>query len=137
MHSKALGLIETVGLAAAVEAADTCMKAANVELIGYELTKGFGMVTVKISGDVSAVQAAIDSAKIQAAAVNTVCATLVIPRPAAKLEIMIESSEVVGLVSEIKEESVCNLCNDPKCKRKKGMLKKLCLHFKSSEGGVI
>jgi len=150
MHSKALGLIETVGLAAAVEAADTCMKAANVKLIGYELTKGFGMVTVKISGDVSAVQAAIGSAKIQAATVNTVCATLVIPRPAAKLEIMIESSEVVGLLSEIKEEkieqviedkaekhSVCNLCNDPKCKRKKGMLKKLCLHFKSSEGGVI
>ena len=137
MHSKALGLIETVGLAAAVEAADTCMKAANVELIGYERAQGFGMVTVKISGDVSAVQAAIDSAKIQAATVNTVCAALVIPRPAAKLEIMIESSEVVGLASEIKEESVCNLCSDPKCKRKKGMRKKLCLHFKDCEGGVI
>ena len=137
MGSDALGLIETVGLAAAVEAADTCMKAANVKLIGYELTKGFGMVTVKISGDVSAVQAAINSAKIQAATVNTVYAALVIPRPAAKLEIMIESSEVVGLASELKEESVCNLCSDPKCKRKKGMRKKLCLHFKDCEGGVI
>jgi len=150
MRGNALGLIETVGLAAAVEAADTCVKSANVKLIGYELTKGFGMVTVKIEGDVSAVQAAIASAKIKAAEVNTVYATLVIPRPANKLEMMIKSSEVVGLISIIKEEKivevvedkvveqkVCNLCCDPQCKRKKGMPKKMCLHYKSSEGGVI
>ncbi|MBU3158833.1 BMC domain-containing protein [Clostridium frigoris] len=97
MSRGALGLIETVGLAAAIEAADTCMKSANVELIGYELTKGYGMVTVKIKGDVSAVKAAIESAKVSAANVNTVYATLVIPRPVDKLDLMIESSKTIGL----------------------------------------
>lgn len=158
MSGEALGLIETVGLAAAIEAADTCMKSANVELIGYELTKGFGMVTVKIKGDVSAVKSAIESAKMKAAAVNTVFATLVIPRPADKLHIIVESNEVVGLKSKFKQEKteeiieekivqkaeqkvveqeVCNLCYDPQCKRKKGMPKKMCLHYKSSEGEKI
>ena len=136
MSGEALGLIETLGLVAAIEAADTCMKSANVELIGYELTKGFGMVTVKIRGDVSSVQAAIESAKVSAAAVNTVYATLVIPRPADGLEIMIECSEVTVLESKFKKEEkiVCNLCNDPKCKREKGMPRKLCLHYENSEG---
>lgn len=187
MSRKALGLIETVGLAAAIEAADTCMKAANVELVGYELTKGYGMVTIKIKGDVSAVKAAIESAKVSAAAVNTVYATLVIPRPADKLDIMIESRDVIGLKSKFKEEKkiieiveekiekqngqklveeksviqeksileeepiiveeitqegkdeatdegLCNLCYDPECSRKKGMTKKLCMHYKDSEG---
>ena len=148
MSRVALGLIETIGLAAAIEAADTCMKSANVELIGYELTKGYGMVTVKIKGDVSAVKAAIESAKVSAAAVNTVYATLVIPRPVDKLDLMIESSNTIGLKNKfvgkketieipeeiIKEEVVCNLCYDPKCSRKKGMTRKACMHYKDSEG---
>ena len=46
----ALGFIETVGLAAAVAAADAACKAANVSLIGREISKGYGYVTVKISG---------------------------------------------------------------------------------------
>lgn len=160
MSGEALGLIETVGLAAAIEAADTCMKSANVELIGYELTKGFGMVTVKITGDVSAVKSAIESAKMKASAVNTVFATLVIPRPADKLDIIVRSKDVVGLKCKPKEEivivekivkqiknkvvehevvehEVCNLCYDPMCKRKKGMPKKMCLHYKVSEGEMI
>ena len=45
MSGKSLGLIETVGMSAAVEAADAAMKSANVSLVGYELTKGGGMVT--------------------------------------------------------------------------------------------
>ncbi|MBU3099197.1 MULTISPECIES: BMC domain-containing protein [Clostridium] len=108
MSRVALGLIETVGLAAAIEAADTCMKSANVELIGYELTKGYGMVTVKIKGDVSAVKAAIESAKVSAAAVNTVYATLVIPRPVDKLDLMIESSNTIGLKNKFvgKKETI-------------------------------
>lgn len=108
MSRDALGLIETVGLVAAIEAADTCMKSANVELIGYELTKGYGMVTVKIKGDVSAVKAAIESAKVSAAAVNTVYATLVIPRPVDKLDLMIESSKTIGLENKFagKKETI-------------------------------
>ena len=51
-------------------------KSANVKLIGYELTKGYGMVTIKIEGDVSAETSAINAAKISASSVNKVCSTL-------------------------------------------------------------
>ena len=55
----ALGLIETKGLVACIEAADAMCKAANVELIGYE-NVGSGLVTVMVKGDVGAVKAAVD-----------------------------------------------------------------------------
>ena len=64
---EALGTIETVGLAAAFEAADVACKTANVELIGYELAKGGGFVTIKVVGKVAAVNSAIDAAKAAAA----------------------------------------------------------------------
>jgi len=92
-----LGLIETIGLAAAVEAADIAVKSANVELVGYELAKGDGMTTVKLLGDVGAVKAAVDSAKAAAALVNKVYSTQVIPRPAAGLEHLVYSRDTVGL----------------------------------------
>ena len=57
---QALGTIEVVGLAAGIEAADVACKAANVELVGYELAKGGGYVTIKVLGQVGAVTAAID-----------------------------------------------------------------------------
>jgi microcompartment protein CcmL/EutN len=47
LFKSALGIIETVGLAAAIEAADTGVKSADVKLLGYELTKGYGLVAVK------------------------------------------------------------------------------------------
>nr|WP_315989447.1 BMC domain-containing protein [Desulforamulus aquiferis] len=56
MDKNALGLIEVVGLAAGMEAADAAVKAANIELVGYELTKGGGMVVIKLSGDVGALR---------------------------------------------------------------------------------
>ena len=56
----ALGLIETKGLVACIEAADAMCKAANVELIGYE-NVGSGLVTAMVKGDVGAVKAAVDS----------------------------------------------------------------------------
>ena len=62
MSGQSLGLIETVGMAAAVEAADAAMKSANVSLVGYELTKGGGMVTVKLEGEVGAINAAVAAA---------------------------------------------------------------------------
>ena len=80
---KSLGLIETQGLLGGVTAADAAVKSANVELIGYELTKGGGWTTVKIQGDVGAVKAAVDAAKIAAGKVCRVVSTRVIPRPAA------------------------------------------------------
>jgi microcompartment protein CcmL/EutN len=79
---KALGFIETVGLAAAIAAADAALKAANVKLIGRENSRGQGCITIKIIGDVGAVKAAIDAAKTVAGSVSRVWATDIIPRPA-------------------------------------------------------
>lgn len=96
MSQNALGLVEVIGLTAAIEAADTCLKSANVQLIGYEkVTKG--LVTVKIQGDVGAVKAAIEAAKSSAAKIGTVVSTLIIPRPAAALQLLVESETTIGL----------------------------------------
>nr|WP_321456940.1 BMC domain-containing protein [uncultured Cohaesibacter sp.] len=96
MSQKSLGLIETTGLTAAIEAADAAVKSANVELIGYELAKGGGMTTVKLYGEVGAVNAAIDAAKVAAAKVNKVVSTRVIARPADGMEAIVITKETVG-----------------------------------------
>lgn len=88
-----LGLIEVVGLVGAIEAGDTAVKAANVRLIGIELTKGGGMVTVKIEGEVSAVKAAVDAAVMAAERLTTVVSKLVIARPSAEVGKMVEPAE--------------------------------------------
>ena len=59
MSKLAIGMIETMGLAAGIEAADICLKAANINLVGYEFAKGSGMTVIKIEGNVGAVKAAI------------------------------------------------------------------------------
>ncbi len=80
MNSEALGMVETKGLVGAVEAADAMVKAANVELIGYEKI-GSGLVTVMVRGDVGAVKAATDAGAAAAAVVGEVVSIHVIPRP--------------------------------------------------------
>lgn len=90
-----LGLIEVVGLVGAIEAADTAVKAANVRVIDYELTKGGGMVTVKIEGEVSAVTAALDAAVMAAERLTTVVSKLVIARPSEEDARMVEVEELV------------------------------------------
>lgn len=82
MTGQALGLIEAVGLPAAVAAADAAVKAANVKLLGYELTKGGGLVIIKLEGDVGAIKAAVDAGAAEAKRVHGVWAVHVIPRPA-------------------------------------------------------
>ena len=72
------------------------MKAANVQLLGYELTKGGGMVVIKLSGDVGAVKAAVDAAAAAAARVNKVYATHVIPRPQQQLGGILLTKDTVG-----------------------------------------
>lgn len=195
MSKLALGIIETVGLAAAIEAADTAVKSANVTLLGYELTKGFGLVTVKIEGNVGAVKAAIEAGCAAAERVSKVWSKQVIPRPHVEIDDLIFSKETFGLsddkvksrelqeslkeedkeeekiidtkvdafreneeeekssveekeseesleitekdgqldsdkVMEIKKtDEVCNLCGDPKCPRKKGESKTICIHY--------
>lgn len=189
----AIGLIETVGLAGAIDAADAAVKSANVELIGMEYTKGDGMVVIKIEGDVGAVKAGIESARQSASKVCRVFSYKVIPRPSEQLEMFlptepevvheveafeeveaeIETETTEEVVEEVEEETIeavtedvekkkdsqeaeetkeesaegeekseepirlieddntvtCNICNDPKCTRKKGQVKRFCIHY--------
>lgn len=81
----ALGMIETKGLVASVEAADAMVKAANVVLIGKEYVGG-GLVTVMVRGDVGAVKAATDAGAAAAARVGELLSVHVIPRPHADVE---------------------------------------------------
>ena len=103
-----LGLIEVVGLVGAIEAGDTAVKAANVRLIGLELTKGGGMVTVKIEGEVSAVKAAVDAAVMAAEKLTTVVSKLVIARPSVEVGKMVEPTEETEekTTEVVEEESV-------------------------------
>ena len=82
---EALGMVETRGLVAAIEAADAMVKAANVVLIGSEKI-GSGLVSVMVRGDVGAVKAAVDAGSAAAATLGEVIATHVIPRPHADVE---------------------------------------------------
>lgn len=93
MIKQSIGLIETVGLSAAIAAADTAVKSANVTLIGYELSKGGGMVVVKILGEVGAVNAAIAAASIAATKVGKVYATKVIARVAEGIDLIVNSQD--------------------------------------------
>ena len=97
MTGNALGFIEVIGLTAAVEAADTAVKSANVRLLGYELARGGGMTAVKVTGDVGAVKAAVKSAAAAAGKVGQVVSVHVIPRPASGTERIVLSRETVGL----------------------------------------
>lgn len=79
-NSEALGMIETRGFTAMVEAADAMVKAAKVELIGFEKIGG-GFVTAIVRGDVAAVRAAVDAGIRAAEKVGEIVSTHVIPRP--------------------------------------------------------
>jgi microcompartment protein CcmL/EutN len=82
---EALGMVETRGLVAAIEAADAMVKAANVVLIGSEKI-GSGLVSVMVRGDVGAVKAAVEAGTAAATVLGEVVATHVIPRPHADVE---------------------------------------------------
>ena len=80
MSTEALGMIETRGLTAAIEAADSMVKAAEVTLIGTEKI-GSGLVSVMVRGDVGAVKAAVEAGATTASTLGELVATHVIPRP--------------------------------------------------------
>ena len=77
---EALGMIETKGLVALIEASDAMLKAANVTLIGWQKI-GSGLVTAFVVGDVAAVKAAVDAGSAAAGRVGEVVGVQVIPRP--------------------------------------------------------
>ncbi len=83
--SDALGMIETRGFAAMVEASDAMVKAARVELIGYEKIGG-GYVTAIVRGDVAAVKAATEAGARGAQRVGELVSVHVIPRPHANVD---------------------------------------------------
>jgi len=80
VYTDALGMIETRGFAAMVEAADAMVKAARVDLVGYEKTGG-GYNTAIVRGDVAAVRAALDAGNAAAQKVGEVISIHIIPRP--------------------------------------------------------
>ncbi len=82
---EALGMVETRGLVAAIEAADAMVKAANVTLIGSEKI-GSGLVSIMVRGDVGAVKAAVEAGGAAASRLGEVIATHVIPRPHGDVE---------------------------------------------------
>ena len=85
MALEALGMVETRGLVAAIEAADSMVKAANVELIGTEKI-GSGLVSVMVRGDVGAVKAATEVGGNAAGQLGELVAVHVIPRPHGDVE---------------------------------------------------
>ena len=85
MALEALGMIETRGLVASIEAADAMVKAANVTLIGTEKI-GSGLVSVMVRGDVGAVKSAVEAGGAAAAKLGEVIAVHVIPRPHSDVE---------------------------------------------------
>jgi len=85
VYSDALGMIECRGFAAMVEASDAMVKAAKVELTGYEKTGG-GYVTAIVRGDVAACRAAVDAGARAAEKVGEMVSTHVIPRPHASVD---------------------------------------------------
>lgn len=95
MSQKALGMIETVGILAAYEAADVALKSANVKLVGYEISRG-GLIVIKFTGDVSAVRSAVDAGKTAASKLSKVWSSHVIARPAAQIEKMINSEDTIN-----------------------------------------
>ena len=85
MAQDALGMVETRGLTAAIDAADAMTKAAEVTLVGTEKI-GSGLVTVLVRGDVGAVKAAVEAGEAAASKLGELVATHVIPRPHGDVE---------------------------------------------------
>jgi len=97
--AEALGMIETKGFAAMVEASDAMVKAAKVELVGYEKIGG-GFVTAIVRGDVAAVKAALEAGSRAAEKVGEVVSVHVIPRPHANVDLVLP----LGRAAQAKEE---------------------------------
>ena len=85
---EAVGMVETRGLVAAIEAADQMCKAANVTLIGTEKI-GSGLVTVMVRGDVGAVKSSVEAGSNAASSLGELIATHVIPRPHNDVEMIL------------------------------------------------
>ena len=98
--AEALGMIETKGFAAMVEAADAMVKAAKVELVSYERIGG-GYVTAIVRGDVAAVKAAIEAGVRGAEKVGEVISTHVIARPHSNIDLVLPLGRRQQVLAEL------------------------------------
>ena len=100
---QALGLIETRGLVAAIEAADAMVKAAKVRFLSRQKVKG-GLVAIMVAGDVGAVKAAVEAGSAAGKRVGTVVSSHVIPRPHNDIDALIpDSPEEIAQPEQKKE----------------------------------
>jgi len=100
MQERALGLVETRGLVAAIEAADAMVKAAQVVFLGKEVTDA-SLVTIKVVGEVGAVRAAVAAGAAAAGKVGQLVGTHIIPRPHEEAENLIyQAAEKARLEGE-------------------------------------
>lgn len=98
MHT-ALGLIETRGLVAAIEAADAMVKASNVKLLGKEVTRA-ALVTIKVIGDTAAVKSAVDAGAAAANRVGELISTHIIPQPDSQITVIIPEIDTKKIISK-------------------------------------
>src|SRR3954464_13480573 len=101
-QTEALGMIETKGFAAMVEASDAMVKAAKVELVGYEKIGG-GYVTAIVRGDVAAVKAATEAGARAAERVGELVSVHVIPRPHPNVDVTLPLGRAAKAKSELGE----------------------------------
>ncbi|MFV0444520.1 MAG: BMC domain-containing protein [Planctomycetaceae bacterium] len=92
---EALGMIETKGLVALIEASDAALKAANVQFVGWEKI-GSGFATMFLTGDVAAVKAAVDAGAAAAGKIGEVASVQVIPRPHEELAAVMPKAKGAG-----------------------------------------
>ncbi len=106
---QALGLIETRGLVAAIEAADAMVKAAKVKFLSRQKVKG-GLMAIMVAGDVGAVKAAVEAGTAAGKRVGTVVSSHVIPRPHNDIDAMIpvgpEKEETAGKKKKPQDKKV-------------------------------
>lgn len=93
---KALGMIETIGLVGAIEAADTALKTAEVEIVNRHIVKG-GIVTVELSGDVGAIKVAVEAGAEAAKKLGAFVSSHVIARPDEMVSKMIEENSITTI----------------------------------------
>ena len=112
---QALGIIETRGLVAAIEAADAMVKAAKVKFLSRQKVKG-GLMAIMVAGDVGAVKAAVDAGAAAGKRVGIVVSSHVIPRPHNDIDAMIPDGPQENIQPEQKKNR--NKSWDPKKRRK-------------------
>ncbi len=117
---QALGMIETRGLVAAIEAADAMVKAARVQLLGLQRAKA-GLITVMVAGDVGAVKAATDAGAAACERVGRMISAHVIPRPHGEIDMVIPQppDEAAGNAPPAKKKAGSGRSGKTKGKGKK------------------